>query len=105
MSGRRYNFIEGRYAPSEEYRRKLGHRHKLENICLALSVIMIGLCTIYMLEIDHSMFVLRAIIIFGGILNFVLSIRLLMVRRWFFGVCLLLASAACIGGLAYLMMT
>ncbi len=105
MSSRGSNPITGRYAPSEEYRRKLRHRHVLESICLIIAVMMIVLCSIFMLEIDRSMMTLRVIILMGVLLNLILAIRLFMVKYWLAGIGLLLLCALCAGGFAYLALT
>ncbi len=104
-SNRRTNPIAGKYAPSEEYRRKLRQKHVLEGICLVLSVLMILLCAAYMLELYRGMLVPKAIVIMGAILNFVLSIRVFLERHWLAAAGLLVASAACVGGYAYLVLT
>ena len=97
--------MTNRFMPSEEYRRRLNERHALEAFCLVDAAVMIVLSVIYLLDIDRSLWVPEAVVILGGILNMILSIRGILAKSWVQSVVMFLAGCACFALLAWLIWT
>ena len=88
--------------PSEEYKKKLRERHILEGFCLVCAVAILALGAVYLLDIERSLWVLETIAVLGGIMNYALSIRAVLVRSWMLAAGLFLAGCVCFGLLAWL---
>ena len=94
--------MANRYLPSEEYRKRLRDRHILEGFCLVNAAVILVLGIVFLLDIDRRMWVPETIAVLGGILNYLLAVRGVLVRSWIQTVGLLAAGSACFGLLAWL---
>lgn len=94
--------MENRSTPSEEYRKKLRSRHILEGFCLVDAVVILALAILFLLDIDRGLWVQEAIAVLGGILNYALAIRGMMMRSWVQTVTFFAAGSVCFGLLGWL---
>ncbi len=105
MSNRRFVPTSGKYTQSDEYRKKLRTKHILEGICFALSFVMITLAVLFATDLDRSMWVPRAVVILGMVLNFTLTVRGYVSKEWLLFAGAGLGAVACLAGFCYLMWT
>lgn len=97
--------MTNRYMPSEEYRRKLRYRHVLEGFCLINAAVILILALIFGLDINRELWLPETIAVLGGIMNFMLAIRGILVRSWMQTAGLLAASCVCFALFAYVKWT
>ena len=88
--------------PSKEYKKKLRERHILEGFCLISAAAILALAAVYLLDIERSLWVLETIAVLGGIMNYALAVRAILVRSWMQAAGLFLAGCVCFGLLAWL---
>lgn len=105
MSSRRSGLISGKYAPSEEYRKKLRTKHILEGVCFALSFAMITLSVLFATDLDHSIWIPTTVVILGTILNFTLAVRGYISKEWPLFTGAGIGTVACLAGICYLVWT
>ena len=74
----------------------------LERVCLSAGIMMIALGVLYIIYGTESRWLLKLVVLLGGVLNLGLSIRSVLVRSWIGAAGAFLAAAACGGLLFYL---
>ena len=94
--------MKSRYMPSEEYRRKLRSRHLLEGFCLINAALIFLLTLVYALDINRDLWLPGLIAVLGGIMNYALSIRGILVKSWLEIIGFFITGSICFGLLAYL---
>ncbi|HCI73850.1 MAG TPA: hypothetical protein DHV42_04840 [Lachnospiraceae bacterium] len=94
--------MKSRFMPSEEYRKKLQSRHMVEGFSLTGAAVILFLCLIFALDINRSLIVPGTIAVIGGLMNYALAIRGIIVRSWLQAIGLFAVGCVCFGLLAYL---